>query len=283
MQEPLEHVPLPERPNFETVYAVGLSFLRQALRWLGVAERDIDDVLQDVMIAAYHALDGFDPGRSAGEARAGHQPSGREPGSDRNASHGASPPGEPLRRWLFGIAWRQVGHYRERAHRRREVAVGAGTSWPFDLADPGLSSEQLLAREQRGQLVGRLLGALDLDRRIVLIMHDLLEMTAADIARDLDVKENTVRNRLRLAREDFRVAVKRMNAEDRRALRDPLRLPVAERSRAADDESLLSAARLIPEVPDALRQRLWLAVTHAIASAHTAGSSAQVLAAAPPP
>ncbi|WP_437827666.1 RNA polymerase sigma factor [Sorangium sp. So ce1153] len=283
MQEPLEHVPLPERPSFETVYTVGLSFLRQALRWLGVAERDIDDVLQDVMIAAYNALDGFDPGRSTDGARAGHHPSGREPGSTRSAPHGASPPGEPLRRWLFGIAWRQVGHYRERAHRRREIAVGAGASWPFDLADPGLSSEQLLAREQRGQLVGRLLGALELDRRIVLIMHDLLEMTTADIARDLGVKENTVRNRLRLAREDFRVAVKRMNAEDRRALRDPLRLPVAERSGAADDESLLSAARLIPEVPETVRQRLWLAVTRAIASAHTASASAQVLAAAPPP
>ena len=81
------------------------------------------------------------------------------------------------------------------------VHAAAGTSGPFDLADPGLCSEQLLAREQSGQLVGRLLGALDLERRVVLIMHDLLDVTTADIARDLDVKENTVRNRLRLARE----------------------------------------------------------------------------------
>lgn len=281
MQQPLEHVPLLERPSFETVYTVGLSFLRQALRWLGVAERDIDDVLQDVMIAAYHALGSFDPRRSTDGARAGHPPSGHDPSPERRAPQAAIPLGEPLRRWLFGIAWRQVGHYRERAHRRREIAVGAGTSWPFDLADPGLSSEQLLAREQSGQLVGRLLGAIDLERRVVLIMHDLLDLTTADIARDLDVKENTVRNRLRLAREDFRVAVKRMNAEDRRALRDPLSLPVAERSRAVDGESLMSAARLVPEVPDAIRRRLWVAVTRAIAHAHTAGSSAQA-AAAPP-
>ncbi|WP_437332706.1 RNA polymerase sigma factor [Sorangium sp. So ce394] len=281
MQQPLEHVPLLERPSFETVYTIGLSFLRQALRWLGVAERDIDDVLQDVMIAAYHALESFDPRRGTDGARAGHCPSGREPGAGRRAPQAASPLGEPLRRWLFGIAWRQVGHYRGRAHRRREIAVGAGASWPFDLADPGLSSEQLLAREQSGQLVGRLLGAIDLERRVVLIMHDLLEMTSADIARDLEVNENTVRNRLRLAREDFRVAVKRMNAEDRRALRDPLSLPVAERSRAADEESLLDAARVVPEVPDAIRRRLWIAVAHATAHARAAGPSAQ--ASAPPP
>ncbi|WP_437875032.1 RNA polymerase sigma factor [Sorangium sp. So ce513] len=279
MQQLLEHVPLPERPSFETVYAVGLSFLRQALRWLGVAERDVDDVLQDVMIAAYHALDGFDPGRCPREPSAGRPSRDGGPGSGRSAP----PPAlrDPVRRWLFGIAWRQVGHYRGRAHRRREVAVGAGTSWPLDLADPALSSEQMLAREQSGQLVGRLLAAIELDRRIILIMHDLLELTTADIARDLGMNENTVRNRLRLAREDFRVAVKRMNAEDRRALRDPLRLPVAERSRAVDDESLMIAARLIPEVPDATRQRIWLAVTRAIASAHAAGAGAPALAAPP--
>lgn len=75
MQQPLEHVPLLERPSFETVYTVGLSFLRQALRWLGVAERDVDDVLQDVMIAAYHALESFDPGRGTDGARAGDRKS----------------------------------------------------------------------------------------------------------------------------------------------------------------------------------------------------------------
>lgn len=278
MQQPTEHAPPLERPSFETVYTVGLSFLRQALRWLGVAERDLDDVLQDVMIAAYHALDGFDPGRCTGEPRAAVRPRGHGPAESRSAPQAASAPCEPVRRWLFGIAWRQVGHYRDRAHRRREVAVGAGTSWPLDLADPGLSSEQLLAREQSGRLVGRLLGALDHDRRLVLILHDLLEVPIADIARDLEVNENTVRNRLRLARADFRVAVKRMNAEERRALRGPLSLPVAERDRTADDQALLRAARRIPEVPDATRQRLWSAISRALTGARTAPS--QALAAA---
>ncbi|WP_437671021.1 RNA polymerase sigma factor [Sorangium sp. So ce131] len=282
MQQPLEHALHLVRPSFETVYTVGLSFLRQALRWLGVAERDIDDVLQDVMIAAYHALDGFDPGRSAGEEPSAPHLPAHGPGPAHGAPpRAATPLWEPLKRWLFGIAWRQAGHYRDRAYRRREVAVGAGTSWPFDQADPGLSSEQLLAREQLGQLVGRLLGTLDLDRQRILILHDLLEVPIADIARELMEKENTVRNRLRLARQDFRVAVKRMNAEERRALGGCLRLPVAERSRTVDAEALLSAARTIPEVPDPTRRKLWIAVTRAIGAAHTAGSGAPPYAAPP--
>jgi RNA polymerase sigma-70 factor (ECF subfamily) len=260
---PASVLPL-DRPSFETVYTVGLSFLRQALRWLGVAERDLDDVLQDVMLAAYRALDSFDPARGARGAR------DDEPRCERGLSVGskvprdASAPCEPLKRWLFGIAWRQAGHYRDRAHRRREVAVGAGTSWPFDVADPSPSSEQLLAREESGAIVGRLLGQIELERRLVLIMHDLLDLSIAEIARELDVKENTARNRLRLAREDVRVAMKRMNAERRRALRSALALRVAELSVSLDEESLMRAARGIPEAPAHVRQRIWTALERAI-------------------
>lgn len=260
---------VPHRPSFETVYTVGLSFLRQALRWLGVAERDLDDVLQDVMLAAYRALDGFDPARGARGAQEDEPRCEHGPGVGSAVPPDASALCEPLKRWLFGIAWRQVGHYRDRAYRRREVAVGAGTSWPFDMADPSPSSEQLLAREESGRIVGCLLGQLDLERRIVLIMHDLLDFSIAEIARELDVKENTARNRLRLAREDFRVAVKRMNAERRRALRSTLALRVAELSGAVDEESLMRAARCIPEVPAHVRQRIWTALGRAILDAQT--------------
>lgn len=274
MRQPPASVPPFARPTFETVYTVGLSFLRQALRWLGVAERDLDDVLQDVMLAAYRALDGFDPARGAREARE-DQPR-CEPGVGAGS---AVPPDanalrEPLKRWLFGIAWRQVGHYRDRAYRRREVAVGAGASWPFDVADPSPSSEQLLAREESGRIVGHLLGQLELERRIVLIMHDLLELSITEIARDLDLKENTARNRLRLAREDFRVALKRMNAERRRALRSSLVLRVAELSASIDEESLMRAARVIPEVPAQVRHRIWTALGRALLDSQASSAGA---------
>src|SRR5262245_5071456 len=66
MMETFGETPLPPaRPSFETVYAVGLSFLRHSLRWLGVVEHDLDDVLQEIMLAAYRGLDSFDPLRPA--------------------------------------------------------------------------------------------------------------------------------------------------------------------------------------------------------------------------
>jgi RNA polymerase sigma-70 factor, ECF subfamily len=269
-------------PNFETVYTVGLSFLRQALRWLGVAERDLDDVLQDVMLAAYRRLDTFDPTRTA-LATSGDVPGGeRERGTTGNTTAGTAASCDPLRRWLFGIAWRQVAHYRDRAYRRREVTVGAGASWPFDPADPQLSSEQLLVQEERSQLVSRLLGAIEMDRRVILVMYELLDVPIADIAHELKLKENTVRNRLRLAREDFRIAVKRMSAEERRALSPCSALRFAERSQSLDPEAILRAARNIPEAPDAVRRRLWAALERAIDAAHAAEIEPRGVAAAHP-
>jgi RNA polymerase sigma-70 factor, ECF subfamily len=275
MKQHLEALPA-VRPQFETVYTVGLSFLRQTLRWLGVAERDIDDVLQEVMLAAYRRLDTFDPTWTP-------HPTNGEPKLDpaRGALAASAMPCEPLKRWLFGIAWRQVGHYRDRAYRRREVAVGAGASWPFDPADPGPSSEQLLASEERSRLISRLLGAIDIDRRLVLIMYDLLDISIAEIGQELQLNENTVRNRLRLAREDFRVAVKRLNAEERRALRTSLALPVLELSRAPDEEAVIRAARFIPEAPDPVRRRVWAALALAIAEGQRRDVENRSAAAAP--
>jgi RNA polymerase sigma-70 factor (ECF subfamily) len=185
------------RPTFETVYATGLPYLRQSLRWLGVADRDLDDVLQDVMLAAYRGLDSYDPERAA---RAGsdrdRDKDDPEEGGELGADMGAPPvAADGLKRWLLGIAWRQASHYRERAYRRREVPVGAGATWPFHLPDPGLSSEQRVASDQRSQLINRLLGKIDVDRRVVLIMYDLLDIPIAHIACELGLKENTVRNR----------------------------------------------------------------------------------------
>lgn len=257
---------LPQQPPFQTIYAAGLPFVRQALRWLGVAEHDLDDVLQDVMIAAFRALPRFDPGRAAGSSGA---LTGEQQRAAAASAARARPPeqaaSDALKRWLFGIAWRQVSHYRDRAYRRREVPLGAGASWPLHLPDPGPSSEQRVASEQRARLVCELLARVDLDRRAVLIMYDLLDVPVAEIARELQLKENTVRSRLRLAREDFRLAVKRLRAEERRALSLAGILGASEVQLGLEPEVVLRAARAIPEVPDEVRQRLWAALQLAIA------------------
>lgn len=77
-----------------------LETVRAHLRKLEVPARDIDDLTQEVMLAAWEKV-------CEGEFRI-------HPGVNaRWATEG----------WLFGIAWRRVSHYRDRAHRRREVLM----------------------------------------------------------------------------------------------------------------------------------------------------------------
>lgn len=255
---------LPTAPSFEAVYNTGLPFARQVLRWLGVAEYDLDDVLQDVMLAAYRALPRFDPRHQAPRDQP-PQPGAAAAGAGAPSRTAPLDPPDALRRWLFGIAWRQASHYRGRAHRRREVAVGAGPSWPLLTIDPGPSSEQVVAREQRNRLIAQLLDRLELDRRVVLVMYELLDIPISEIARELELKEATVRNRLRLARQDFRVAVKRLSADERRALSPGGLLTASESRRGVEPDALLRSARSIPEVPEELRVRLWIGLQRAIA------------------
>ena len=51
---------------------------------------------------------------------------------------------------------------------------------------------------------------LELDRRAVLILHDIDGHSVPEIARALSIPLNTAYSRLRLAREQFKAAVKRI-------------------------------------------------------------------------
>jgi RNA polymerase sigma-70 factor (ECF subfamily) len=59
-------------------------------------------------------------------------------------------------------------------------------------------------------MVIRVLDKLDLDRRAVLVMHDLEGQTVPEIAAALGVPVATAYSRLRLAREDVAAALKRL-------------------------------------------------------------------------
>ncbi|WP_437282583.1 RNA polymerase sigma factor [Sorangium sp. So ce375] len=247
MMPPPSSPSAPARPSFETVYAVGLPFLHHALRWLGVSANDLDDMLQEVFLAAYRGLPSYEPWRfhaaPAGALSAAGPPPLR------------ITPEAALHRWLFGIAWRKTSHYHARAHRRREVPSGAGASWPFDGRAPAPTPEQSLASDDRASIVTALLLKVAPERRVILVMYDLLGVAVADIAGELSLNENTVRSRLRLAREDFRAAVARQSAERRSALRA---LTASERTLRAGAPSMLRAAHAFPPVPAPVARALWL-------------------------
>ncbi len=71
-----------------------------------------------------------------------------------------------------------------------------------------------VARKQALDLLDRALGAIDLDRRAVLVLHEIEQMTAPEIARTLDVPLNTVYSRLRIARVELEQELVRLRGEE---------------------------------------------------------------------
>jgi len=98
----------------------------------------------------------------------------------------------PLKPWLFGFAVRYASNYRRLSwHRGREL-----DDVPVS---PKLHDKLAAKRTVLGALE-----RLDFDKRVVLVMHDLEELTAPEIAQELGIPLNTVYSRVRLAREAFR-------------------------------------------------------------------------------
>lgn len=176
----LAHDPAPAPPpaglDFRTIFETEFEYVWHSLRRLGVRERDVDDVTHDTFIVVYRTLDQYDPGR-------------------------------PLRPWLFGIAARHAANYRRRAHHRGDVMEPAA-----EVADQSRGADEALASRQAVDLVQAALDALDDDRRNVFVLHELDGTSVPDIAAALSIPLNTAYSRLRLAREHFSAAVRRLRA-----------------------------------------------------------------------
>lgn len=193
------------RPTRAVIYAVAQTYLPETLRLLRVPRQDVDDMVHAIVEIAYKHLDQYDPG-------------------DRD-------PLQALRGWLGAIAWRHVLTRRGRGHQRFELAVGdvceavptlvtlvTGPGSDAEAASPDLCA----AREQRLLIVHRILSGLRQERREVLLLHDALGLTVPEIADELDMKENTVKSRLRRARQDFIAAANRLPPEQRSLLEGSL-------------------------------------------------------------
>jgi RNA polymerase sigma-70 factor (ECF subfamily) len=101
----------------------------------------------------------------------------------------------PIRPWLFGFATRFAANYRRLGwHRGRAYE---------DAPD----SPKIVRKLDAKYRVLTALEALDADKRAVLVMHDLEELSAPEIAEVLSIPLNTVYSRLRMARDGFRAAL----------------------------------------------------------------------------
>ena len=176
-------------PSLEDVYRAHFDFAWRQARALGVREGAIDDVVQEVFVVVQKRLAGFE-GRSS------------------------------VRTWLSGIVLNVVRHHRRTVLRKspHERAERAGES-PTDvdsLPGAGHDPHESAARREGAELLQRVLDALDEKKREVLVLAELEEFSAPDIAEILGIPLNTVYSRLRLARLDFERLAARCRACDER-------------------------------------------------------------------
>lgn len=146
----------------------------QSLRRLGVRERDVEDLCQDVFIAVHAKLGDYDPER-------------------------------PLKRWLFGFARRMASDHRRKAGYQREVLDDT-----LDPTDGQTAADEVLSESQRRRLLLASLDALDDKSREVFVMYFLDEVPASEIAAELGESDDAVTSRLRRASQAVTQEVQRL-------------------------------------------------------------------------
>jgi RNA polymerase sigma-70 factor, ECF subfamily len=167
----------PTAPDFAELFKANFAYLWHSLRRLGVHERDLEDLAHDVFVTVHRRLDTYDPSR-------------------------------PIRPWLFAFACRAASDYRRGAHQRAVLIDD-----PDAIRDESASVDSLaMAREELG-LVARALDALDFDRRAIFVLCEIDGVSGPEAARTLEIPLNTAYSRLRLAREDFASALRRIDVD----------------------------------------------------------------------
>jgi RNA polymerase sigma-70 factor (ECF subfamily) len=157
-------------PGFDRLYEEQVDFVWRTLRCLGVRDAALEDAAQDVFVVVHRRLGDF-------QARSS------------------------VRTWLFGIALRVAGD-----HRRRERRKGGLAPLDFEVEDGAPGPHEEAARAEALRSLAQALEALDEDKRAVLVLAELEQMSAPEIAAALGINVNTVYSRLRAARRAFEAA-----------------------------------------------------------------------------
>lgn len=155
-----------ELPSLRQLFDEHARYIWRALRHLGVAESDIEDVCQEVFIIAHRKLPEF-AGRSA------------------------------IRTWLYGICLRLASDYRRKAYVRRERPV---SEVPLDAQRPERNSGGLANEESRATLRA-LLEQLDDEKREVVVLFELEGFTMKEVAEIVGCPLQTAYSRLYAGRE----------------------------------------------------------------------------------
>jgi RNA polymerase sigma-70 factor (ECF subfamily) len=153
-----------------------VELLWRFMRRLGVAPRDLDDAMQEVIVVAALRLESI--------------------------------PGPAEKAFLFGTALRVASEWRRFRVRRREVGDGALA----EQEDPVPDADALLDQARARTMLDEVLESMPMDLRAVFTLYELEELKMNEIAELLGVPAGTVASRLRRAREHFEAQVARLQA-----------------------------------------------------------------------
>lgn len=162
-------------PDCLAAFKNEFDYLFRTMRRLGVPASEIEDLLQEVFLVVFARWGDYDKKRS-------------------------------LRAWLFGISFRVASNHRRKRAREQPHA------W-LELEDLSPQPEQALASKQARALVLRALQEVPLQRRSVLVLHDIDREPMREIAASLSIPLFTAYSRLRKARKEFEAAVKNFRAK----------------------------------------------------------------------
>lgn len=169
----------PQPPDIARLYEAHARQVWRTLLRLGVPPSAVEDAVQDVFLLAHQRLADFE-GRSA------------------------------VTTWLIGIAVHLAANLRRAAQRQGPLRLVDDS-----LVDPARGPEQDLAQRRDLAELEQVLARLPEEQREVVVLIDLEQLTAPQVAEALGAKLNTVYSRLRLGRAALNRALTRAEVETR--------------------------------------------------------------------
>lgn len=151
-------------PEFSAVFEQFAPYVLRVLPRMGIADRDVADVAQEVFIAVFRGLPGF----------------------ERRSS---------VKTWLYGVCIRVANNHRKRAYHRREQL---GESLPE--TSNGRTPANDLDQTQELAALDRALAQLPEAQRIAFVLCHVESLTVAEIAEATGSSKFTVYGRLYAAR-----------------------------------------------------------------------------------
>lgn len=158
----------------EQLYGTELPAVFGFLYRLGARGHDLEDLAHDVFVTAVRRWSSYDPTK-------------------------------PVRPWLMGISFRVMSDFRRRKSVQREEPTEQ-----VEATDESAGAEQKVEQREARELVDEALESLHVDRRAVFVMFELEGIGAAEISELIGTPLATTYSRLRIGREEFASAVRRI-------------------------------------------------------------------------